>query len=51
MGVPPELFDEDYLYFYEVVLGAERSDAEAEVVARLLGLEPGMPKGARIPTG
>jgi SAM-dependent methyltransferase len=42
MGVPPELFDEDYLYFYEAVLGADRSDADAEVVARLLGLEPGM---------
>jgi SAM-dependent methyltransferase len=42
MGVPPELFDEDYLYFYEAVLAADRSDADAEVVARLLGREPGM---------
>jgi cyclopropane fatty-acyl-phospholipid synthase-like methyltransferase len=41
MPVPPELFDEDYLYFYDEVLSAERADADAEVVARLLRLEPG----------
>lgn len=42
MRVPPELFDDDYLYFYVDVLGDERSDAAAEVVARLLSLAPGM---------
>jgi ubiquinone/menaquinone biosynthesis C-methylase UbiE len=41
MAVPPELFDEDYLYFYDEVLGAQ-SDADAEAVSRLLELEPGM---------
>jgi SAM-dependent methyltransferase len=41
-GVPPEAFDDDYLYFYADVLGDERSDADAETVARLLALEPGM---------
>jgi len=42
MTVPPELFDDDYLYFYADVLDDERSDADAEVVARLLSLRPGM---------
>lgn len=42
MSVPPELFDDDYLYFYADILGDERSDADAEVVARLLSLRPGM---------
>ncbi len=42
MAVPLDLFDEDYLYFYDEVLGAERSDADAAVIAQLLGLEPGM---------
>jgi SAM-dependent methyltransferase len=42
MGVPPEMFDEDYLFFYADVLSDERSDAEAELVARLLSLEQGM---------
>ncbi len=37
-----ELFGEDYLWFWEPVLPAERSDAEAELAWRLLGLEPGM---------
>jgi SAM-dependent methyltransferase len=37
-----ELFDEDYLYFYEDVLGDERSDLAADLVWRLLELEPGM---------
>jgi hypothetical protein len=27
MGVPFELFDDDYLYFYADVLGAQRSAA------------------------
>lgn len=42
VSVPPELFDEDYLYFYADVLGDDRSDADARVVARLLSLQPGM---------
>ncbi len=41
MGVPPEVFDDDYLYFYDDVLGPERSDADAEVVAALLEVVPG----------
>jgi len=41
MSIGPEAFGEDYLYFYEAVLGSERSDAEAEQVWRLLELEPG----------
>ena len=40
MSVPPEIFDEDYLYFYSDVLGPERSEADAELVARLLSLRP-----------
>jgi SAM-dependent methyltransferase len=42
MGVPRELFDDDYLYFYEPLLSDERSDAEAEVITRLLELRAGM---------
>ncbi|MGZ4235825.1 MAG: GNAT family N-acetyltransferase [Solirubrobacteraceae bacterium] len=42
MPVPPEMFDDDYLYFYADLFGAERSDAEAKLVARLLSVEPGM---------
>ena len=42
MSVPEELFDEDYLYFYADVLGAERSDGDAELIARLLDLKPGI---------
>lgn len=42
MPVPPEMFDDEYLYFYADLFGDERSDAEAELVWRLLGLEPGM---------
>jgi SAM-dependent methyltransferase len=42
VSVPPELFDDDYLYFYSEVLGDEHSDADAEVVKRLLALAPGM---------
>ena len=41
MGVPPELFDDDYLHFYAGMI-SERSDADAELIARLLELEPGM---------
>jgi cyclopropane fatty-acyl-phospholipid synthase-like methyltransferase len=43
--VPPfdfdDVFDEDYLHFYEVPL-TEASEADAELIWRLLGLEPGM---------
>ena len=42
MSVPPELFDDDYLHFYEGPDSSERSDADAELSARLLSLEPGM---------
>jgi SAM-dependent methyltransferase len=42
VSVPPELFDDDYLYFYADILGDERSDADAETVARLLSLRPGV---------
>lgn len=41
MTVPPDLFDDDYLYFYGDRLSAD-SDADAELVWRLLSLEPGM---------
>jgi SAM-dependent methyltransferase/GNAT superfamily N-acetyltransferase len=41
MPVPPELFDDDYLYFYEDHI-AEGSDGDAQLVSRLLELEPGM---------
>lgn len=37
-----DTFDEDYLYFYEPALGEERSDREAELIWRLLELQPGM---------
>jgi SAM-dependent methyltransferase len=36
------LFDEDYLYFYGDVLRDEQSDLEAELIWRLLELQPGM---------
>jgi SAM-dependent methyltransferase len=36
------LFDEDYLHFYAGALGDERSDAETELLCRLLELQPGM---------
>jgi len=38
--VPSELFDEDYLWFMEDALD-ERSDAEVELILRLLELAPG----------
>ena len=37
-----EFFGEDYLYFWEQVLPEERSDREADLIWRLLELEPGM---------
>ena len=36
------IFDADYLHFYLGVLTDERSDAEADLIGRLLDLEPGM---------
>jgi SAM-dependent methyltransferase len=39
--VGPEAFGEDYLYFYEPLLTDERSDREADLVWRVLELEPG----------
>ena len=41
MPVPPELFDDDYLYFYADQISAG-SDGDAELVWRLLALKPGM---------
>jgi SAM-dependent methyltransferase len=43
-GVGPEVFGEDYLHFYAPMLTDERSDREAELIVRLLGL----PAGARV---
>ena len=37
-----QVFGDDYLHFYGHVLSDERSDAEARVIVRLLGLKPGM---------
>ncbi|WP_236788863.1 class I SAM-dependent methyltransferase [Amycolatopsis sp. GM8] len=37
-----DLFGEDYLYFYADRTGDERSDADTELIWRLLELEPGM---------
>jgi len=34
------LFDQDYLHFYADVLGDERSDADTELLWRLLKLDP-----------
>ena len=39
--VPAELFGEDYLYFYEGMLTDELSDAQAELLWRVLGLVEG----------
>src|SRR5919204_5289348 len=36
------LFGEDYLYFWQPMLGDDRTDEEAELVWRLLALEPGV---------
>ena len=41
VSVGPEVFGEDYLYFYEELLTDERSEREAELVWRLLELELG----------
>lgn len=37
-----DVFDEDYLYFYAERTGDERSEAETELIWRLLELEPDM---------
>jgi len=37
-----EVFDDDYLYFYAGVLTDERSDADAELIWRLLDIAPGL---------
>ena len=37
-----EVFDEDYLYFYETLLTEEVSDRQADLIWRLLELEEGM---------
>lgn len=41
MSVGPEAFGEDYLYFYETILTDEVSDAQTELIWRVLGLEAG----------
>jgi SAM-dependent methyltransferase len=42
VSVGPEIFGEDYLYFYDgAVLTPERDEREAELVWRVLGLQPG----------
>src|SRR5439155_9666998 len=41
VSVGPEVFGEDYLYFYELMLTDELSDRQAELVLRLLGLDAG----------
>lgn len=40
--VPPDVFGEDYLYFYETWLTDELSERQAELVWGVLGLEAGM---------
>ena len=39
--VPPDVFGEDYLYFYEEWLDDELSDAQAELIWDVLGLGEG----------
>ena len=39
-GVDPEIFDDDYLYFYAPGLD-ERADGDAALITRLLDLRPG----------
>ena len=39
--VPPDVFGEDYLYFYEEWLDDELSDAQAELIWDVLALEVG----------
>jgi SAM-dependent methyltransferase len=42
VGVPAELFDDDYLHFYESIVSDERSDADVETLARLVPLTDGL---------
>lgn len=42
MSVGPEVFGEDYLYFYETWLTPELDELQAELLWKLLELEPGM---------
>ena len=44
--VPPDVFGEDYLYFYEGWLDDELSDAQAELLWEILGL----PRATRFST-
>ena len=37
-----EIFDDDYLYFYETFLTPERARADVELIERVLELTPGM---------
>jgi SAM-dependent methyltransferase len=39
--VPPDVFGEDYLYFYESWLDDDLSDRQAELLWKILGLGPG----------
>jgi SAM-dependent methyltransferase len=39
--VPSELFDEDYLYFYETFLTPAHDDADAELLGTLVEVRPG----------
>jgi SAM-dependent methyltransferase len=41
VSVGPDAFGEDYLYFYETMLTDEVSDAQTDLIWRLLVLEPG----------
>ena len=41
MSVGPEVFGDDYLYFYETFLTDEVSDRQTELLWRILGLSPG----------
>ena len=40
--MPPDVFGEDYLHFYESFLTDELSETQTERIWRLLGLEPGV---------
>lgn len=36
------VFDEDYLYFFDLLFGEERNERDVETIWCLLELEPGM---------
>jgi 2-polyprenyl-3-methyl-5-hydroxy-6-metoxy-1,4-benzoquinol methylase len=42
MHTPLEVFDDDYLYFSDVYLTAERAERETALIAKLFELRPGM---------